>query len=156
MQNAVQNPSRPFAVVNSYPENQHDFRRLKTAPGENSYSKVVKDHKGKENNIVIFSNSIADFNRNTKAKINNSIQSGRVRFRNFTGATLGEFLHYIDPTLAEGNYDTAIVHVDINDIENNSSTKVENLVLNLEKIVIKLKKYGIKNVYKSIWLSFHD
>ena len=52
----------------------------------------------------------------------------------------------MDPTLAERNYDTAIVHVGINDIINDdSSTKVENLVLNLEKIVIKLKKYGIKN-----------
>ena len=38
-------------------------------------------------------------------------------------------------------------HVGINDIINDdSSTKVENLVLNLEKIAIKLKKYGIKNV----------
>ena len=114
---------------------------------ENSYSEVVKDSKGNENNIVIFSDSIANFDRNTKAKINNSIRSGRVRFRNFPGATSGELLHYMDPTLAEGNYDTAIVHVGINDIINDdSSTKVENLVLNLEKIVIKLKKYGIKNV----------
>ena len=62
----------------------------------------------------------------------------------------------MDPTLAKGNYDTAIVHFDINDINDISSAKVENLVFNLEKIVIKLKKYGIKNVYMSIWLSFHD
>ena len=53
----------------------------------------------------------------------------------------------MDPTLGEGNYDTAMVHIGINDIINDdSSTKVENLVLNLEKIVIKLKKYGIKNL----------
>ena len=52
----------------------------------------------------------------------------------------------MDPTLAERNYDTAIVHIAIKDIINDdSTTKVENLVLNLEKIVIKLKKYGIKN-----------
>ena len=57
----------------------------------------------------------------------------------------------MDPTLAEGNYDTAIVHVGINDIINDdSSTKVENLVLNLEKIALKLKKCGIKNMF--IWL----
>ena len=143
-------------MVNNSPENHHDFRRLKTAPGENSYSKVVKDHKGNEKNILIFSNSIANFNRNTKAKINKSIRSGRVKFRNFPGATSGELLHYMDPTLAKGNYDTAIVHFDINDINDISSAKVENLVFNLEKIVIKLKKYGIKNVYMSIWLSFHD
>ena len=53
----------------------------------------------------------------------------------------------MDPTLAEVNYDTTIVHVGINDfINDNSSTNVENLVLNLEKIAIKLKKYEIKNV----------
>ena len=134
-------------MINNSPENQHDFRRSKAVPGENSYSELVKDHKGNENNIVIFSDSIANFDRNTKAKINNSIRSGRVRFRNFPGTTSGKLLHYMDPTLAEGNYDTAIVHVGINDIINDdSSTKVENLVLNLEKIAIKLKKYGIKNV----------
>ena len=39
------------------------------------------------------------------------------------------------------------MHVGINDIINDdSSSKVEALVLNLEKIAIKLKKYGIKNV----------
>ena len=53
----------------------------------------------------------------------------------------------MDPTLAEENYDTAIVHVGINDIINDdSSTKVENLLLNLGKVAAKLKNYGIKNV----------
>ena len=47
----------------------------------------------------------------------------------------------MDPTLAEGNYGTAIVHIGINNIINNDMlTKAENLVLNLEKMVIKLKK----------------
>ena len=60
---------------------------------------------------------------------------------------MGELLHYMDLNLAEEYYDTAIVHVGINDIINDdNSTKVENLVLNLEKILRKLKKYGIKNV----------
>ena len=56
-------------------------------------------------------------------------------------------MYYMDPTLGERNYDTAMVHIGINDIINDdSSTKVENLVLNLEKIAIKLKKYRIKNL----------
>ena len=55
----------------------------------------------------------------------------------------GELLHYMDPTLPEGNYDTVIVHIGINDIINDDrSTKVENIVLNLEKIVIKLKNWN--------------
>ena len=107
----------------------------------------MKDHKGNENIIVIYSDSIANCYRNNKVRINNSIRSGQIRFRNSPGTTSGELLNYIDSTLAERNYDTTIVHVGINDIINDdSSTKVENLVLNLEKIAIKLKKYGIKNV----------
>ena len=57
IQNIVQNQCRPPVVVNNSPENQHDFRSLKTVPGENSYNDVVKDCKGNENKIVIFSNS---------------------------------------------------------------------------------------------------
>ena len=103
------------------------------------------------NDIVIFSGSIANFDRNTKVKINNSIRNGRngrVRFRKTPGAISGGLLHYMDPTLADGNYDTAILHEPycINDIINDdSSTKVEKLVLNLEKIVIKLKIYELKS-----------
>ena len=73
MQNVVQNPRRPSVVVNNFPEKLHDYRRLKAVPGENSYSKVAKDNKGNEGNIVIFSDSIPNFDRNIKAKINNSI-----------------------------------------------------------------------------------
>ena len=46
-------------MVNNSPENQHDFRRLKTVAGEKSYSDEVKDRKENENKIVIFSDSIA-------------------------------------------------------------------------------------------------
>ena len=42
----------------------------------------------------------------------------------------------MDPTLAERNYDTAIVHVGINDIINDdSSSKVDNLVLIWKKLL---------------------
>ena len=86
----------------------------------------------------------------SQTTINNNIRSGQVRFRNFPGATLGELLHYMDLTLAERNEDTAIVHVGKNYINNDdSSTKVENLVLSWKKIAIKLKEYGIKNVCPS-------
>ena len=137
-QNIVENACQHPVVGNHSPENQHDF----------SYSNVVKDHKGNENNIIIFSDSIANFDRNTKVKMNNRIRSGQARFQNLPGATLGELLHYIDITLVEGNYDKAIVDVGINNIINNDNlVKVEKLVLNLEKIVIKLNKHGIENMF---------
>ena len=53
----------------------------------------------------------------------------------------------MDPTLAEGNYDTVIIHIGINHIINDDcSTKVENLILTSENIAVKLKKYRIRNV----------
>ena len=56
----------------------------------------------------------------------------------------------MDLILAERNEDTAIVHVGKNYInKDESSTKVENLVLSWKKIAIKLKEYGIKNVCSS-------
>ena len=138
IQNAVQNPRRSPVVVHNSPQNQHHFRRLKTAPRENLYSEVVKDHKRNENNIVIFSDSIANFNRYTKAKINNSIRKGRVRLRNFRGATSGERLHNVDTTLAEGNYDTAIVHCGVNNIINSDSSR--NFSIKLGKNCDKIEK----------------
>ena len=55
-------------MVNNSPQNKHDFNRLKTVPIENSNSFLVKDHKGKENNIVIFSNSIANLTETPNSK----------------------------------------------------------------------------------------
>ena len=92
--NIVRNPRRPPMVVNSFLENQHDFRRLKTLRGENSFSEVVNDHKGNENNIIVFSNNMANIDRNIKVELNSSIRSGRARFLNFPGATSGDLSHY--------------------------------------------------------------
>ena len=62
-----------------------------------------------------------------------------------SGVSHTQHLHYIDPTLAEGNDDTAIIQVGINDATNdNNTTKVEDLVLNFERIVIKLKNMELK------------
>ena len=141
IQNIVQTACQPPVVRNHSPENQRDF----------SYSNGVKDHRGNENNIINFSDSIANFDRNTKVKINNSIRSEQARFQNLPGATLGELLLYMGITLVEGHHDKAIADVGINNIINNDNlTKVKNLVLNLEKIVIKLKNHGIENMFTGL------
>ena len=41
----------------------------------------------RENNVVIFGDSIVNFNRQIKYKINKGLQSGRARFIYFPGAT---------------------------------------------------------------------
>ena len=45
-------------------------------------------------------------------------------------------LHYVEPTLETGYYDTAIVHVGVNDLRNNKSPNNTNsLTSNLVNIV---------------------
>ena len=51
------------------------------------------------NNVVIFSDSMMNFNRNTKYKINKGLQIGRAQFIYFPGATSKELLDYTDRTL---------------------------------------------------------
>ena len=69
------NARQPPIVVNNSPENQHDFRRLKTVQRETSYSDVLEDHKGNENNVIIFNNIVANFDKNTNVKVNKRIRS---------------------------------------------------------------------------------
>ena len=118
IQNMMLNARQPPIVVNNSPENQHDFRGLKTVQRETSYNDVLKDHKGNENNVIIFNNIVANFDKNTNVKVNKRIRSRWAIFQNFQDATSEELLNYIDPALAERNYDTAIVHIEINDIIN--------------------------------------
>ena len=55
----------------------------------------------RENNLVIFGDSIVNFNRLIKYKINKRLQSGRARFRYFPGAISKDLLHYIDRNLED-------------------------------------------------------
>ena len=67
IQNIMQNPCQPpVVVVNNSLENQNKICRLKSVPGENLYSNVLKDHNGTENNIANLGGSIANLDRNTK------------------------------------------------------------------------------------------
>ena len=48
-------------------------------------------------------------------------------------------LHYIEPTLETGFYDSAMLHVGVNDLLNDKSpSSTDNLVTNLVNIVNKI------------------
>ena len=58
--------------------------------------------------------------------------------KSFPGATSNELLHYGDPTLKDGIYNTAIIHVGVNNLLSNKNTnKVDELVNSLESTGIK-------------------
>ena len=66
-----------------------------------------------------------------------------IKMKSFPGVTSKELLHYVDPTLKDGIYNTAIIHVGVNKLLNNKNTnKVEELVNNL--------KSTAKNVFRMV------
>ena len=76
------------------------------------------------------------------------------RFKVFLGANSKELLHYIDPTLEHGLYNTAVLHVRVNDLlEKNSLASVENLLSNLISAGKKCQTSGIEICISSIALN---
>ena len=60
---------------------------------------------------------------------------------NFSGSSSKQMLHYIDIHLKDKSVDTAILHVAVNDLLNdNSQSNVDNLMLNIHKIIEKCKR----------------
>ena len=58
--------------------------------------------------------------------------------------------HYIDPTLEEQNFEAVIIHIGINDILCDSSSRQINLLLqNIKEIGKKCKNYKVKYVFIS-------
>ena len=59
-------------------------------------------------------------------------------------------LHYIGPTLEEQNFEAVIIHIGINDILCDSSSRQINLLLqNIKEIGKKCKNYKVKYVFIS-------
>ena len=57
-------------------------------------------------------------------------------------------LHYIEPMLEKGYYNTAIVHEGVNDLLNDKlPNNTDNLASNLVNIVKKCKSFAVKNVF---------
>ena len=111
----------------------------------------------KVNNVVIFVDSIVNFNsilihfnRQIKNKINKGLQSGRAQCKYFPGATSKDLLHYIDRTLEDHSFEVVIIHIGVNDIiSNRSSTNFDHVLKNIKNIVRKCRSYGIENIFIS-------
>ena len=77
--------------------------------------------------------------------------NGYARFKIFPGANSKELLHYIVPTLENGFYNTAVVHVRVNNdlLQKNSLASVENLLSNLISARNKRQASGIEKIFIS-------
>ena len=135
---------RPQVVVNQFPENQDVYSKPSVAPGNRSYAETVQSLR----KVIIFGDSIP---RGIRIhEFNSLVKKGYAKMKSFPGATSKELLHYVDPTLKDGIYNTAIIHVGVNDLLNNKNTnKVDELVNNLKSTTIKCISNGIAKVVVS-------
>ena len=102
----------------------------------------------KVNNVVIFGDSIVNFNRQIKYKINKGLQSGRARFKYFPGTTSKDLLNHIDRTLEDHSFEVVIIHIGVNNIiSNRSSPNFDHVLKNIKNIVQKCRSYGMENIF---------
>ena len=98
-------------------------------------------------NVVIFGDSLINFNRKIKYNINRSLNNGSARFKYFPGATSTDLLHYVVTTLQDNSFEVAVIHIGINDIVNNKSyLNTDHMLQNIKNIAQKCKRYGIQKV----------
>ena len=85
-------------------------------------------------NVVIFGDSLVNFNRKTKYNINRSWNNGSARLKYFLGATSKDLLHYVDTT----SFEVAVIHIGINVIVNNkNSLNTDHMLENIKNIAWK-------------------
>ena len=86
--------------------------------------------------MIIFGDSIVNFNRQIKYEINKGLQSEKTRFKYFPGATSEEFLQYIHRILEDQSVEVTIIHIGVNDIISNRSSPDSHVLKNIKNIVI--------------------
>ena len=133
-------------VVNNFSKNVH-FIRANTAPGNKSYADAAISHNTKNGitkKVIVFGDSII---RGIRVRdFNQQVKNGSPKFKSFPGCNSEEMLHYIEPALETGFYDSAILHVGVND---KSSRSADNLMSNLVNIVNKCKSFGVMDLFIS-------
>ena len=98
------------------------------------------------NETIFFSYSGASFTRNVRQNFNNQLKDGRVRFKYFPGALQMISCSNIERTFGEGQFDTAIIHIGLNDLLN-YTTVTEVLLQNVLIIADRCKMHGISKIF---------
>ena len=109
----------------------------------------LKTKNGINKKVIAFGDNII---RGLRVReFNEQVKNSYAKFRSFPGCNSKEMLHYIEPTLETGFYDSAILHVGVNDLPNNKSpSSTDDQVLNLVKIVNKCKSSRAMDLFVSV------
>ena len=98
--------------------------------------------------MLLFSEILLSVSAGVSNKINKTLRTGQERFKHFPRASSKDLSH--DPTLEEQNFEAAKIHIEINDILYDSSSRQINLLLqNIKEIGKKCRRYKVKYVFIS-------
>ena len=110
-----------------------------------SYADLVSP---KMKNVVIFSDSMV--NRLKMKQFNSYIHGGKVYLKASPGAKADQLNHHIKPSLEEYEYDTAIIHVGINDIlQNKDENEVSDTPQKIINTADTCRNYNIPKIFIS-------
>ena len=112
--------------------------------------KSTRLNSGKQNRIIIFGDSI--FRGIRVCEFNNEVKNSYAKFKTFPGSDSREVLHYVNPILESGNYDSAVLYSGLNDLLQKALSKsdtVENLKESITKAAVKCTSHGVSKVFVS-------
>ena len=112
--------------------------------------KSTRLNSGKQNRIIIFGDS--RFRGIHAREFNNEIKNGYAKFKTFPDSDSREILHYVNPTLESGSYDSAVLHFGGNELLHKAlskSDKVSNIIENIRKAADKCMSHGVSKVFVS-------
>ena len=78
------------------------------------------------------------------------VRVGKARLQCFPYTTSNQLLHYLDVNLQDNNTESVILHVDINDVlQNSTETNINSFFNNVREMAEKFRSYNVKNVFIS-------
>ena len=78
------------------------------------------------------------------------VRVGKARLQCFPYTTSNQLLHYLDVNLQDNNTESVILHVDINDVlQNSTETNINRFFNNVREMAEKFRSYNVKNVFIS-------
>ena len=110
-----------------------------------TYSRVLNN---KSESILVLSDSMLkrlrmrEFNRLLKGK-------GIAYLKAFPGAKAKQLKHHSIPILEENSYDSAVLHVGINNFLKNPNEEIENVVNDIIDLGLNCRNYNIGNIFIS-------
>ena len=79
----------------------------------------------------------------------NQYTDGVARLKGFPGATSKELAHYVVPNLKEKSFHTSLIHVEINNLMDQSELQQQLVLQNIMKTAHQCKDHGVKQIILS-------